>query len=76
MLAKWPLYRIIISASGVVIGALGGYAYWYYIGCYSGTCPITSKASNSSLYGAVMGFLIAGTIWDLISKRTAKHKEK
>lgn len=47
--------RIIVA--GVIIGAFGGYLYWRFIGCTSGTCPITSSALNSSLYGAVIGGL-------------------
>ena len=43
---------------GVVIGALGGYLYWLYIGCSSGSCPITSSPFLSSLWGAVMGGLL------------------
>ncbi len=42
---------------GGVAGAIAGYAYWYYIGCMSGSCPITSSPLNSSIYGAVMGLL-------------------
>ncbi len=49
---------IIITGIGIVIGAIAGYLYYYYIGCASGTCSITSKPLNSSLYGAVMGGLI------------------
>ncbi len=43
---------------GGVIGAGAGWLYWYYVGCASGTCPITSSALNSTLYGAVMGGLL------------------
>ncbi|CAH0994333.1 hypothetical protein EMA8858_00442 [Emticicia aquatica] len=46
-----------LTIVGVVIGAIGGYLYYYYVGCASGTCPITSKPLNSTLYGAVMGSL-------------------
>ncbi|MBP6550963.1 MAG: hypothetical protein KA782_00990 [Flavobacterium sp.] len=49
---------IIITGIGIVIGAIAGYLYYYYIGCASGTCSITSKPLNSSLYGAVMGGLL------------------
>nr|WP_281543338.1 DUF6132 family protein [Maribacter aestuarii] len=42
---------------GVLVGALGGYIYYAQIGCISGTCMITSKPVNSTLYGAVMGGL-------------------
>ena len=49
---------IIITGIGIVIGAIAGYLYYYYIVCASGTCSITSKPLNSSLYGAVMGGLL------------------
>lgn len=43
---------------GAIVGAIGGYAYYHFIGCSSGTCAITSKPLNSSLYGAFMGGLL------------------
>ena len=49
-----------LSLVGVVVGALGGFLYWNYIGCASGTCMITSKPINSTLYGALMGYLLFG----------------
>lgn len=42
---------------GTLIGAIAGYIYWLQVGCSSGTCAITSKPLNSSLYGALMGGL-------------------
>jgi len=45
----------------IAIGALAGFLYWRFVGCNSGTCPITSKWYNSTLYGAVMGVLFANT---------------
>jgi hypothetical protein len=45
---------------GIILGALAGFLYWKFVGCSSGTCMITSKPINSSLYGALMGFLVAG----------------
>jgi xanthine/uracil permease len=42
----------------VVIGATAGYAYYYFIGCVSGTCPITSNPWISTAYGALVGFFI------------------
>lgn len=45
---------------GLTIGAIAGFLYWNYIGCASGTCAITSKPINSTLYGAFMGYLVAG----------------
>jgi uncharacterized membrane protein YedE/YeeE len=49
---------IIITGIGVVVGAIAGYLYYYYVGCASGTCSITSKPLNSTLYGAAMGGLV------------------
>lgn len=43
---------------GIALGALGGYLYYHYVGCVSGTCAITSKPINSTLYGAVLGGLL------------------
>ena len=43
---------------GIVIGGILGYAYYHFIGCNTGTCAITSKPSNSTAYGMVMGYLM------------------
>lgn len=45
-------YKVII---GAIIGAIGGYAYYYFVGCNSGSCPITSNPFVSTTYGLVMG---------------------
>jgi len=47
--------RILI---GLVLGAIAGYAYYYFIGCSSGTCAITSNPVNSTLYGSLFGVLL------------------
>jgi hypothetical protein len=46
--------RILFS----LIGALGGYAYYYFVGCSTGTCPITSNPWISTAYGAGMGLIL------------------
>ncbi|MCD8183898.1 MAG: DUF6132 family protein [Bacteroides sp.] len=43
---------------GIIIGAAGGFLYWRFVGCSTGSCPITSSPVNSSLWGAVMGGLV------------------
>ncbi|MFZ4797729.1 MAG: DUF6132 family protein [Bacteroidia bacterium] len=53
---------------GVILGSIAGYAYYYFVGCASGTCAITSKPLNSTLYGAMMGGLLA----DLFKKEKTK----
>ena len=41
------------------IGALMGFAYYYFIGCYNGTCPISGDPYISTGYGAMMGLLLS-----------------
>jgi hypothetical protein len=60
----------IITAAGIITGAIGGYLYYYYIGCASGQCRITSNPVNSTIYGAVMGGLLFNIFTG--SSKTAK----
>jgi len=57
-MTKMKLKKYWLTLPGVVIGALGGYLYWRYVGCESGSCPITSSPLMSSLWGAAMGGLL------------------
>lgn len=59
-------------ALGAVLGAIGGYAYYYFVGCASGTCAITSSPVNSSLYGLFMG----GLLGDLFHKEKKVEKQE
>ncbi|HVZ57873.1 MAG TPA: DUF6132 family protein [Chitinophagaceae bacterium] len=47
-----------LMLAGLSVGALAGFLYWNYVGCSTGTCPITSRWPNSTAYGAVMGGLL------------------
>jgi len=47
-----------LTIIGVIAGAIGGYLYYHFVGCSSGTCAITSNPKNSTLCGSVMGGLI------------------
>lgn len=60
---------IIITVLGMLVGAACGYAYYHFIGCVSGTCAITSKPLNSTLYGAVLGGLLFNSISDYFIKK-------
>lgn len=46
---------------GAVLGGLAGFLYWNYVGCRSGTCAISSKPLNSTLYFALMGAVLLGS---------------
>jgi len=48
----------IITGIGMIVGLIAGYGYYFYVGCTSGTCAITSKPLNSTLYGGLMGGLL------------------
>ena len=61
---------LLLTGIGIAIGALAGYGYYFYVGCASGTCAITSKPLNSTLYGALMG----GLIFNMLVKETKKSK--
>ncbi|WP_264559421.1 DUF6132 family protein [Flavobacterium sp. N2270] len=50
--------QYIITGIGVVVGLVAGYVYYLQVGCASGTCAITSKPVNSTLYGGLMGGLL------------------
>ena len=47
-----------LTIIGLIAGAIAGYLYYHFVGCVSGTCAITSKPLNSTLYGAMMGGLL------------------
>jgi hypothetical protein len=51
------LKKNILFVVGAGVGALGGFLYWKFVGCESGTCKITSSPVNSTIYFAVMGAL-------------------
>jgi len=49
------MIRMIVAP---LAGAAVGYLYYRFIGCSTGTCPITSNPWASTLYGALMGFML------------------
>ncbi len=53
-----------LAILGVIIGAVAGYFYWKYVGCITGTCPITSSPFKMPLFGAIMG----GLLFDMFRK--------
>jgi len=43
----------------VFIGGVGGFAYYYFIGCNTGTCPITTNPYISTSYGMLIGLVLS-----------------
>lgn len=58
---KWFLNNKLLII-GVFLGAILGYLYYYFVGCASGSCAITSSPFNSTLYFAFLGGLITNII--------------
>ena len=59
-LKKWIFtnkFRIIM----ILLGAISGFSYWYFIGCTTGSCPITSSPYISIIWGATIGYLLSPT---------------
>lgn len=62
-----------LSLLFLVFGALGGFLYWKFVGCTSGTCAIKSVWYWSTLWGAAVGYLLGDFINDLLLKRKKKQ---
>ncbi len=50
--------RALIIIIPAVLLAGAGFAYYAFVGCASGTCPITSSPVVSTLYGGLLGVVI------------------
>ena len=50
------MIRVLIGAA---IGAGLGFLYYKFIGCATGTCPITRNPYTSVIYGMVIGILMS-----------------
>ncbi|MBP6610058.1 MAG: hypothetical protein KA206_03115 [Paludibacter sp.] len=65
------ILKHLLKIVGIVVGMLGGFLYYFYIGCSSGACPITSNPYISVVYGGLMGYLI----FDMLKKKEKTSNE-
>lgn len=74
--AKKILKSNLVQLVFVLIGASGGFLYWKFIGCESGTCMIKSVWYWSTLWGASVGYLVGDIISGFLNKNLNKGGEK
>ena len=55
---SWRFWRPFLAAS---IGGLLGFLYYYFEGCQSGQCAITSNPYMSILWGGLLGLFIVSS---------------
>ena len=53
---KMLLKRYWLPVTGILLGALGGYLYWRFVGCATGTSPFAS-----TVWGAAIGGLFVSS---------------
>lgn len=66
------LKKYMLTLIGVVLGAIGGFLYWKFVGCTSGTCPITSSPFMSTIWG----MLIGGSGMNIFEKKEKKGESE
>ena len=59
----------VLSAIGLVVGAIGGYIYYIKVGCASGSCAITSNPWMSTAWGGAFGYLV----FDMFNQKKKKE---
>jgi len=45
----------------IIAGGLIGFLYFYFVGCKSGSCAITSDPFGSVITGGLLGFLVTSS---------------
>jgi len=65
------LKKNLLYIAGGLVGGLGGFLYWYFVGCRTGSCPITSSPTMSVIWGAVMG----GLLFSMFPKKKNKKEQ-
>jgi hypothetical protein len=54
-LKSWKFWKSMILIGA---GGLAGFLYYYFVGCKSGSCPITGNPYMSILWGGLLGFFL------------------
>jgi hypothetical protein len=54
-------------------GIAAGFLYWHFIGCSSGSCPITSEWHMSTFFGGIFGYLLGDILNDPAGDGNSKN---
>ena len=52
---SWHFWKPFIA---ILIGTLAGYLFYHFVGCKTGSCPITNSAWSTMTIGGLIGFFI------------------
>ena len=74
MVMKGFIRKHILAIIFVTTGALGGFLYWKFVGCLSGTCVIKSVWYLSTMYGAAVGYVLGSLVEELVIKFKKEKK--
>lgn len=55
---SWYFWKPFLGTS---IGGLAGFLYYYYVGCNSGSCAITSNPYVSIIWGSLLGLFLVNS---------------
>ncbi len=53
-LKSWSFWK---PVKGIIAGAVLGFLYYRFVGCNSGSCPLTGNPYMTVLFGAGIGYL-------------------
>jgi len=54
-LKTWTFWKPLFFT---IIGGIGGFLYYHFVGCASGTCAITSNPYASIAFGGFLGYFM------------------
>lgn len=62
-----------ITIATIALGVIGGWAYYYFVGCSTGSCPLKSNPWTMMGYGGLIGYLagdVVTWIWDKLKRKS------
>ncbi len=68
--------HLIWVVGGIAFGIIAGFSYWFFIGCDTGTCPITSIWYNTAAYGGLMGGLLGSMVFGITEKKEEENSDQ